>query len=220
MAGFEMKNKKILFSVLVVIVITWLMAYIYEPKLPEQVPTHWNSAGEIDGYTAKPWGVYMMPIVSTVMSILLLALPKISPKGFKLDAAKKVYDFIVLVMAVFMLGVMVLSFEAGLNSEIDMGQWILAGTGLLFVIIGNYLTKVPKNFFIGIRTPWTLASDVVWYKTHRMGSWTFVGAGLLVMLGGLLQWPMAWSIGFLMAAGIIPLVYSLIIYKKIEGFEE
>ena len=213
-----MKNKKILFSVLVVVVITWVVAFIYEPKLPEQIPTHWNASGEVDGYTSKPWGVYILPLISTAMSMLLMVLPQISPKGFKLGKARKVYDIIVLVMAVFMLAVMVLSFEAGINGEIDMNQWILAAMGLLFVVLGNYLAKVPKNFFMGIRTPWTLASDEVWYKTHRLASWTFVISGLLVILCAFLQFSVNWAIGLLMAAAFIPVIYSLIIYKKIEGF--
>lgn len=213
-------NKKIVFSVLVVIVVTWVVAFIYEPKLPDQVPTHWNSAGEVDGYTAKPWGVYMLPVVSTVMSLFLLALPQIAPKGFKLDTARKIYDIIVLVMAVFMLGVMVLSFEAGLDKKIDMGQWIMVGTGLLFVIIGNYLSKVPKNFFLGIRTPWTLSSDVVWNKTHRLGAWTFVIGGLVTILLSFIPGSMNWNVAVLMLAGIIPVIYSLLIYKKIEGFND
>jgi len=215
-----MKNKKLLFSVLMVIVITWVVAFIYEPRLPEQIPTHWNIHGEVDGYTSKPWGVFMLPIISTLMSLLLMVLPKISPKGFKLDTARKVYDIIVLVMAVFMLAVMVLSFEAGINGEIDMNQWILAATGLLFVVIGNYLAKVPKNFFMGIRTPWTLASDEVWYKTHRLASWTFVIAGLMVILCAFLDILVAWATGFLLAAAFIPFIYSLIIYKQLEGFDE
>jgi uncharacterized membrane protein len=215
-----MKNKKILFSVTVVLVITWVVAFIYEPKLPEQVPNHWNINGEVDGYMSKPWGVYLLPFISTVMSILLFFLPAISPKGFKLDAAKKVYEIIILVMTVFMLGIMVLTFEAGLNNEIDMNQWVLIAMGLLYIIIGNYISKVPKNFFMGIRTPWTLASDKVWYKTHRLGSWTFVFAGVISLLGGILQWSLSWLIAALIAAAVIPVIYSLVIYKNIEGFKE
>ena len=215
-----MKNMKILVSVTAVILITWVVAFIYEPKLPEQVPSHWNIHGEIDGYMSKPWGVYLLPTLSTAISLLLFILPSISPKGFKLDAAKKVYEIIILVMSVFMLGIMVLTFEAGLNNEIDMNQWVLVAMGLLFIILGNYLSKVPKNFFLGIRTPWTLASDKVWYKTHRLASWTFVVAGIIAVLGGILQWPFSWLTGTVMAAAIIPVVYSLIIYKNIEGFKE
>lgn len=215
-----MKINKIFASVLTVLVITWIVAFVYEPKLPEQIPTHWNIHGEVDDYTSKPWGVYMLPLISTVTSLLLLLLPKIAPKGFKLDSAKKVYEIIVLIMAIFMLGVMVLVFEQALKNSLDMNKWIMGGIGILFVIIGNYLTKVPKNFFMGIRTPWTLSSDEVWYKTHRVGSWTFVVFGALVLLGALLNWPTGLIIGFLSAAALIPVIYSLIVYKKIEGFKE
>ncbi len=215
-----MKNNKTLFTVMLVLIITWVVAFIYAPQLPEQIPTHWNASGEVDGYTNKPWGVYMLPVISTLLSMLLLVLPKISPKGFKLDSAKKVYDIIVLVMAGFMLAVMVLSFEAALNNELNMNQWMLGAMGVLFLIIGNYLAKVPKNFFLGIRTPWTLASDEVWYKTHRLGSWTFVTAGLLVVLSACLSLPVSWAIAALMVAALLPVVYSLLLYKKIEGFND
>ncbi len=215
-----MKTNKITISLIIVIAITWLVAFIYEPRLPEQVPSHWNIHGEVDGYMSKPWGVYFLPLISVFTSILLLLLPKIAPKGFKLDQAKKAYEIIVLVMAIFFLGIMVLSFEAGLNRSIDMNQWVLVGIGALFLIIGNYLTKVPRNFFLGIRTPWTLASDKVWYKTHRMGSWTFVIAGLFSVVGGLLKWPFSWMIIAIIAAALIPVIYSLVVYKQIEGFDE
>ncbi len=207
-------------ALILVLLATWILAFIYEPKLPEQVPTHWNIDGEIDGYMSKPWGVYLLPIISTVTSLLLMFLPVVAPKGFKLDAARNVYEIIVLVVAVFMLGVMLLSFHAALDKSTDMNQWMMVGMGTLFVVLGNYLSKVPKNFFLGIRTPWTLASDEVWYKTHRLGSWIFVLVGVLVIVGGFLSWPFNWMIGLLIAAGLIPFFYSLVIYKKIEGFKE
>lgn len=213
-------NHKVLISLGLILVITWVVAFWYEPKLPEKIPSHWNIEGEIDGYMTKPWGVFMLPLISTITSLFLMLLPKVAPKGFKLDSAKSVYEIIVLITAIFMLGIMVLMFEAGMNKQVDMNQWVMVGVGGLFIVIGNYISKVPKNFFLGIRTPWTLASDEVWYKTHRLGSWTFVLSGLLAVLGGLLHWPMEWMIGGFMAAALVPFIYSLIIYKQIEGFDD
>jgi len=218
-----MKNKssqKLRIIIGLIIALTWIVAFLYEAKLPEKIPSHWNASGEIDGYMDKPWGVYMFPIMSTLTTVLLLFLPRVAPKGFKLGASQSVYEFIVLIVAIFMFGTMVLVFEAGLNKQIDMNQWVMVGVGALFIIIGNYLSKAPKNFFIGIRTPWTLASDEVWYKTHRLGSWTFILAGILALLGGLLHWPVAWMIGGFVGAGLIPFIYSLVIYKQLEGFDE
>ena len=215
-----MKINKTVATVSLVVILTWVVAWIYDPRLPDPVPSHWNIQGEVDGYMNKPWGVYLLPLISTLVSALLLFLPKIAPKGFRLKAGIKIYELLVLVNSIFLLGVMVLAFEAGLNQNIDMNQWMMLSMGALFVLIGNYLSKVPKNFFLGIRTPWTLSSDRVWYKTHRLASWTFVLAGLVLMAGGLLEWPMTWLIGVLVAAALVPVIYSLWVYKKIEGFQE
>ncbi|MGJ8664691.1 MAG: SdpI family protein [Marinicella sp.] len=214
-----MKSKKILYAVISIIIVTWIVAFWYEPSLPDRMPSHWNAQGEVDGYMDKPMGVFILPIISTVTCLILYLLPGIAPKGFKIDAAKKVYEIIIFVMSVFLLGIMILTFEASLNKEVNINQWVTVAIGALFLTIGNYLTKVPKNFFLGIRTPWTLASDEVWYKTHRLGSWTFVISGALVMLGGFMHWPINWVIYILLAAALIPFIYSLIIYKKIEGFD-
>ncbi len=216
----KISSLKLIILLGLVLVITWLVAFWYEAKLPDKIPSHWNIKGEIDGYMEKPWGVYMLPLISTITSLLLLLLPKVAPKGFKLDSAKVVYETLVLITAVFLCGVMILMFEAGMNNKIDVNQWTMAGTGLLVIFIGNYLSKVPKNFFLGIRTPWTLSSDEVWYKTHRLGSWTFVLSGLLALLGSLLDWPMGIMIAGFMVAALIPVIYSLIIYKQSEGFDE
>ena len=215
-----MKINKTVVTVSLVVIVTWVIAWIYDPRLPDPVPSHWNIRGEVDGFMPKPWGVYLLPLISTVVSALLLFLPKIAPQGFKLKKATKIYELLVLVNAVFLLGVMILVFEAGLNQSIDLNQWMMLLLGALFVLVGNYLSKVPKNFFLGIRTPWTLSSDQVWYKTHRLGSWSFVLAGLAMMVGGIMEWSISWLIGFLVAAALVPVIYSLWAYKKIEGFQE
>jgi uncharacterized membrane protein len=89
----------------------------------------------------------------------------------------------------------------------------------LFVIIGNYLGKVRKNFFIGIRTPWTLASDEVWNRTHRIGGRLFMLSGVIIWLGALLRLPLSWTVGVAVGLVLIPVVYSYFLYRKIEGFE-
>ena len=153
-----MRHKNLIISTLLIILITWITAFIYSDYLPDPVPTHWNIDGEIDGWTAKPWGVYILPIIDTATILLLLVLPKIAPKGFRLEGALKVYYLLTLVMAVFMLMIMLFMFSAALNKGFNMTTWIMSGIGLLFIIIGNYLTKIPKNFFLGVRTPWTKCS--------------------------------------------------------------
>lgn len=214
-----MKNKKIAISIMLVTITTWATALFYQNTLPESIPTHWNFEGEVDGYMSKPWGVYIFPMMSTVISLALWFLPKIAPKGFKLDSARKAYNIVIFVVAVFMLAVMVMTFEASLEKSLDIKHLIFVLVGCLFVVIGNYLSKVPKNFFFGIRTPWTLASDKVWYKTHRFGSWVFIICGLLVILIALLGLGQNLIIGLLVTTALLPVLYSLFSYYKIEGFK-
>ena len=90
--------------------------------------------------------------------------------------------------------------------------------GLLFVVMGNFLGKVRKNFFLGIRTPWTLASDEVWAKTHRLGGWCFVTAGVFMAIMGVVAPTSTWFIAAIIAIALIPVVYSFFAYRKIEGF--
>lgn len=214
-----MRHKNLIISTLLIILITWIAAFIYSGYLPDPVPTHWNIDGEIDGWTAKPWGVYVLPVIDTATIFLLLVLPKIAPKGFRLEGALKVYYLLTLVMAVFMLMVMLFMFSAALNKGFNMNTWIMSGVGLLFIIIGNYLTKIPKNFFLGIRTPWTLSSEKVWFKTHRVSAWVFIIAGLALMLSAFAPHKQTILITVIIVTAAIPILYSLYLYKNIEGFD-
>jgi uncharacterized membrane protein len=93
---------------------------------------------------------------------------------------------------------------------------LFAGMGVLFVVMGNLLGKVTRNFFVGIRTPWTLANEEVWNRTHRLGGKLFVVAGLVVVAAaftGVSMWPVFIAIGL---AGLIPIVYSYVLYRRLE----
>ncbi len=90
----------------------------------------------------------------------------------------------------------------------------------VFIVLGNYLGKVRKNFFIGIRTPWTLASDEVWNRTHRLGGWIFVLIGFFMFLNAFIRFSEGWLIGSIVVVALIPIVYSYVLYRKVEGFEE
>jgi uncharacterized membrane protein len=106
------------------------------------------------------------------------------------------------------------------DASIDISSFVFVAVGLLFMVMGNVLGKVRKNFFLGIRTPWTLASDEVWAKTHRLGGWCFVIAGILMALMGVIMPPsaMPWAFGVIVAIALIPVVYSYFAYRRIEGF--
>ena len=206
-------------SFLFVVTTIAMAAYLY-PGLPEQIPTHWNAAGEVDDYTAKPWGVILLPLSAVGCWIIMKLIPAISPKGFRVDGFRDVVNVFQVVLVGFMSIVAVLVLlEAG-GIDVRINYVVQIGVGLLFVVLGNYLGKVRKNFFIGIRTPWTLASDEVWARTHRLAGWLFALGGLVIIAGGFLGIPPYGLIVVLVVVAVIPIVYSFVAYKRIEGFTD
>ena len=205
-------------SLLFVVVAITVAAVLY-PSLPEQIPTHWNAQGVVDGYTKKPGGVIIMPAMAVFTFAVMKLIPIISPKGFRTDKFSDVFGVLQVTLVGFMSIVAVLVLLEARGLDVRINEMIIAGTGLLFVIIGNYLGKVRKNFFIGIRTPWTLASDEVWNRTHRIGGRLFMLSGVIIWLGALLRLPLSWTVGVAVGLVLIPVVYSYFLYRKIEGFE-
>jgi uncharacterized membrane protein len=204
---------------LLFILVAFVAAAVLYPNLPDDIPTHWNAQGEVDDYMKKPWGVWIMPGMALFTYIIMKLIPAISPKGFRTDSFSDVFGVLKVTLVGFMsiVSVLVLLEARGLNVRIN--EMIIAGVGLLFVIIGNYLGKVRKNFFIGIRTPWTLASDEVWSRTHRIGGKLFMLSGVIVWIGAMLRLPLAWTVGVAVGLLLIPVVYSYFLYRRIEGFE-
>ncbi|MBT8132475.1 MAG: SdpI family protein [Gammaproteobacteria bacterium] len=196
-----------------------LVAYFYA-DLPDPVPSHWNAQGEVDGFTPKPWGAWLLPFFTLGIYLLFKVIPWISPKGFRMESFIKIVGILkqTLVFFMFIIGATVIFAAKG--ADFGPGEIILPGIGVLFIILGNYMGKLRKNFFIGIRTPWTLANDEVWTKTHRLGGWTFVLAGLVMIITGLTGWPpMNFTIiAVVSLAALVPVVYSFVIYKRLEGF--
>jgi uncharacterized membrane protein len=204
---------------LVVLAAMVALALWFYPSLPDPVPTHWNLNGEVDGWTAKPWGVWLWPAMMMPLFGLFIAIPVISPKGFRLDKARRVYDIVIFVVMAFMLVIQLVSYLNAQGRGPDITTIMPGLIGFLFIVLGNYMGKFPKNFFVGIRTPWTLASDEVWNRTHRLGGWMFMVAGGVMLISAFtgLSWVvLATVIGL---AAFVPMIYSLVLYKKLHGFD-
>jgi uncharacterized membrane protein len=190
------------------------------PTLPEQIPTHWNIRGEVDGYGSR-WTLFLLPAFMAALLVLFYFLPALSPKSFEVDTFRSTYLYImVLVVGLFacMQGVLlyVVSRTVAGGPAPDIGRAFIAGMFLFFGLMGNVLGKVRKNFYIGIRVPWTLASDRVWNDTHRMAARLWVAGGMLgfglVALGA----PLLVAIVLLFAVALVPVIYSFVHYKTLE----
>lgn len=196
-----------------------LAAWFY-PSLPDPMPSHWNAAGEVDDWIAMPWGALIIPLITVALWLMFAVLPAISPKGFRLEPARRAYDIIWFVMVLFMGGVQLATyFEALGRGGPGVEQIIPLITGGLFILIGNYLNKFPRNFFVGIRTPWTLASEEVWNRTHRLGGWVFMLAGLMIALSAFLPGGITVLIIAVTVVALISVGYSLWLYRRLHGFE-
>ncbi|HVC96720.1 MAG TPA: DUF1648 domain-containing protein [Pirellulales bacterium] len=204
---------------LVILLATAAASAIVYPKLPERMPTHWNIKGEIDGYGDKTWAAFLLPGAMLGLLALFRALPWLSPKPFTMDTFRSTFAFIVaLCMATFAYfhGLML---WAGLVGPLDIGRMLLAGLCVMFTVMGNVLGKVHKNMYVGVRTPWTLASDRVWIDTHRLAARLFVGAGLaglaVCFTTGQIVATVV-TIVLIAVAALVPVVYSLVHYKRLE----
>ena len=190
------------------------------PGLPDPMPTHWNAAGEVDDYSSKPFGAAIVGLMPVFSFVIFKLIPVISPRGFRTESFSGTLNILMTVTVVFSAVIGVGILRAAHDTSINISSFIFVAVGLLLMIIGNFLGKVRKNFFLGIRTPWTLASDEVWAKTHRVGGWCFVIAGVLMALMGVAAPAsnMRWVIGVIVAIALVPVVYSYFAYRRIEGF--
>ncbi|HVX59463.1 MAG TPA: DUF1648 domain-containing protein [Pirellulales bacterium] len=201
------------------VALAWLSAALAYPQLPEQIPTHWNIHGEIDGYGAKWWALFLTPGIMLGAFLMFLALPWLSPRQFAVETFRPTYQFIVVAVLLLIAYIHGLLLWAAWSGPVDISRALMAGICLALAVIGNVLGKVRRNFFVGIRTPWTLASERVWIDTHRLAAWLFVLAGMAgavaaVVLSQVLSFAVPFAL--IIAAALASVVYSLVHYKRLE----
>ncbi len=195
-----------------------LLIALWYAELPDPMPSHWNVKGEVDGTMDKNTNIAMLVGLPLFCWGLMKVIPLISPKGFRTDEFSETVNVMQVALVVFMSAIGVAVMLEARNFGLDMTNYVIIAVGGLLIVLGNYLGKVRKNFFIGIRTPWTLASDEVWSKTHRLGGWMFVLAGIILALSGVFGINEAVMASTIVIAAVIPIVYSFILYRRIEGF--
>jgi uncharacterized membrane protein len=206
-------------AILLIAITTGVTAWMYL-TLPEQIPTHWNIRGKIDGYGGK-WTLFLFPVTMVGMLVLFYFLPALSPKQFEVDTFRSTYLYImVLVVGLFgyMDAVMLYVVHRAVAKEpsIDLGRAFIAGVFLFFALAGNVIGKVRRNFYIGVRVPWTLASDRVWNDTHRLAAWVMVAAGFIGFVITISGLSIIAAFGLLIGSAFIPVIYSFVHYKSLE----
>jgi uncharacterized membrane protein len=184
-------------------------------RLPERMPTHWNAAGQVDGWSGRAFA-FLMPTVALGLWLLFLALPRLDPRRANYARFGGTFQLLITAIILFEVALHVLLLGAALGWPIAVDTVITVGVGLLLLLLGNVLPRVRPNWFIGIRTPWTLSNDRAWEKTHRVGGYIFFAAGLVVMAGAALPAPWkAWvSLVAGVSASLSAIVYSYFAWKQ------
>jgi uncharacterized membrane protein len=207
----------IIISLIAILAATLASALVY-PRLPEIAASHWNAAGQVDGYMPRFWAAFLMPIISVGMLLLFLAFPALDPLKANIAKFRTYYNAFIALIIVFMLFIhgITLAWNLGYD-QFNIGTAILPAVGLVFIFAGVMMAKAKRNFFIGIRTPWTLSNDTVWDETHKLGSKMFVGAGIVTILSAFFGEMSFWIMfPIIMLAAFIPVVYSYILWRRIS----
>ncbi len=186
------------------------------PHLPARIPAHWNFQGVVDRYGSPMELLWVGPGMMLGMLALFVLLPWLSPQRFRMDSFLPTYLYLMLVVVALFGYLFAALLWIALGGALDLARALLGGVAVMLVLMGNVLGKVRRNFFMGVRTPWTLASERVWHATHRMAAKTMVAGGVLslaLVLAGAAAWSV--TLAFTLAA-LLPVPYSLFLYKQLE----
>jgi uncharacterized membrane protein len=206
-------------SAAVILAVLFGTAVAY-PHLPNIVPMHWDAHGHVNGWGPK-WTLFLFgPGTMLLIVLMFSALPWLSPKKFEVDSFRATYLYIMIVIVAMMAYCHTLLLLSALGSlagfGLDMTRAITGGACLLIALLGNVLGKVRRNFYIGVRTPWTIANEQVWNATHRFAAKTFFAGGLLGLIAVLLRAPFWAPLAAILIAAFVPAIYSLFFYKQLE----
>lgn len=182
--------------------------------MPDTVASHWNERGEVNGYMSKFWGLFLMPIISVIMFLFFLLIPKIDPLKENIDKFRKYFDNFILLIILFLFYIYLLTIFWNLDKRFDMGSFIVPPIGILFYYAGILVENAKRNWFIGIRTPWTLSSDNVWDKTHKLGGKLFKIGGIITVFGVFFPKYSFYFIFPIFFVSIYLFIYSYLEHKK------
>jgi len=183
--------------------------------MPEKIPIHWNAQGEIDGYGSRFTGLFLLPMVTVGIYILFLIIPKIAVYKDNIKQFQKYFFAFKVIFILFFFTLYIITILQTLGYTFNMNYFIIPAIAALFYFIGHILKFAKRNFFIGIRTPWTLSSNEVWNKTHLLGSKTFKIAAIIAFLGLFFgKYGILFILIPILGVAIFLVVYSYVIYQK------
>jgi uncharacterized membrane protein len=209
-----MKTKNIQILIIGLILVSFLIgAYLY-PYMPEKMASHWDANGSVDGYMPKLWGLFLLPVISVILFLVYMLIPKIDPLKGNIEKFRGHFDVFILLLFVFLFYVHMLTMLWNLSYRFNIIQLLAPAFGLIIYYAGIMMENAKQNWFIGVRTPWTLSSEVVWDKTNKLAGKLFKVAGVLAAMGVIFP---KYAIFLIMVPVILAAVYPIIYsYQKYQ----
>ncbi|MDD4831104.1 MAG: DUF1648 domain-containing protein [Candidatus Pacebacteria bacterium] len=175
--------KKSTVIILLIIFLSFAIGFFAYPQMPDTVASHWDEKGQVNGYMSKFWGIFLMPIISLAMFFLFLLFPKIDPMKSNIEKFRNYYDSFIVSIFLFLFYLFLLTLAWNLGYRFNMVNLLIPAFSALFYWCGILIENTKRNWFIGIKTPWTISSDVVWEKTHKLGGKLFKVSALIALAG-------------------------------------
>ena len=200
---------------ILIILFSFAIGICLYPKMPIDMASHWNAQGQVDGYVSKFWGLFLLPIISLGLFFLFILIPKIDPLKANIEKFRKYFDGFVVLIILFSFYLYLLTIFWNFGVQFSMNQVLPPAFGILFFYCGILIEKAKRNWFIGIRTPWTLSNDKVWERTHKIGGKLFKVVGIIAFLGIIFPNYAFFLILFpVIAVSIFTVIYSYLEYRK------
>lgn len=204
---------------LTIIGVMFAASIVLLPQLPDPMPIHWNAAGHPDNFAPRWIGAFIGPLAGLGLYVLLIFIPSLDPRRENYDRFAGTYRLFRTLFVLFMAFLHGATLDSVLRGGGQLNpDLMVVAVGILLVLLGNYMPRIRSNWFVGIRTPWTLSNSEVWRRTHRLGGRAFFIAGLIVILAALLPlgWMMPALMGAIAAAAIVPVLYSYVVYRQLS----
>jgi uncharacterized membrane protein len=204
-------------SIFIIIVAAVAISVLAYPKMPERMASHWGPGGQVDGWMSRTAGLIFTPGMMVGLTGLFLVILLIDPLRKNIDKFFSYYAGFIVIFNLFMLAVHGWMILWNLNIQIPANVFMPIAMACLFFYIGIILTHVKPNWFIGIRTPWTLSNEIVWQKTHKLGGILFKIAAIMILAGAVFpKYAIVFVLVPVLAVSAVTLIYSFVIWKRIK----
>jgi len=212
-----MKARTVLFWTIILSIAAIGLGLALEPRFPEQMAIHWNEQGVADGYGSRFMGIWFLPLMTIGLTLLLLGIPRIDPLKKNIDQFKKEYYTFILLFVFFFIYLHGISLLFNLGVQFNLLTVMIPAFAGFFYYIGVMMEKAKRNYFIGVRTPWTLADDEVWNETHRVGAKGFKIGGVITLLGVVFPSLAIWLMMVpLLVVSVFIVVYSYVVFRRLH----